>query len=142
MLFQEIVPGEEEGTVKSRQPTKLLKPDKDLGKLMRSNQTVLMLDVISALGPREVARDQGLGKIVKAELNKLLADAKARGQVVIFCVGGEFPHLLAEKVYLQKPFTDGGLRCGYLRWRESTSEPWAREKGEYDGRVCLGLQLP
>jgi len=140
--LQDIVHGEKEGTRTERVAAQTLQPDPRLQALMRSKEPVVMMDVVSALAPRGAARDHGLSKIVKAELCRLLAESKARGQTVLFLVGGEEPHLLAEKVYLKAPFTDGGLRCGYLRWRETANEAWAREKGHYDGRGCLGIQFP
>ena len=35
----------------------------------------------------------------------------------------------------------GSSLIGYLRWRASADEPWAREK-PYSDRTCLGIQMP
>jgi hypothetical protein len=110
--------------------------------LLCSHKPVLFLDSLSALAPRKLSKEHGLSKIVQWELATLLRQAKAQGQAVVFMLGGAEPHKLAEKVYLQPPFTDYGLRCGYLRWRESPRKPWAREKVGWSERPCIGLQLP
>lgn len=136
--LQSILTGQDSGT---RQSAKSLESEPQLRALLNSATTVVMLDAIAALAPRERAKENKLSPIVKSELCALLRDAKARGQAVVFMLGGDSPHVLAEKVYLRPPFTDHGLRCGYIRWRKSAADPWAREKCE-DKRVCIGLQLP
>jgi len=122
-----------------KQPVQSLRPEPQILELIRSKTPVVMLDAIAALAPRERAREHGLSEIVKAELAGLLYQAKALGQAVVFMLGGGKPQTLAQKVYLQPPFTDHGLRCGYLRWKDSTLESWASEKF---GRPMIGLQLP
>jgi len=124
-----------------RCPASGLEVDARITELFRSRAPVLYLDAVAALAPREAAKEHGVSNVVKAELSGLLREAKERGQAVVFMLGGDKPHVLAEKVYLRAPFTDHGLRCGYLRWREAASEPWAREKPE-DQRVCVGIQMP
>lgn len=108
---------------------------------MRSKAPVVMLESFAALAPRDKAKENGLSKIVKSELSNLLSEAKAQGKAVVFMCGGDNCYKLAKKVYLQPPFTDHGLRLGFLRWRESATEPWARERSWGD-RVIVGLQLP
>lgn len=136
--LQSLLKGQKSGT---RHSLKNLEPEAQLSELLDSQTAVVMLDAIAALAPRERAKEYDLSPIVKSELYALLADAKARGQAVVFMLGGDNPHVLVEKVYLRAPFTDHGLRCGYIRWRNSATDAWAREKSE-DKRVCIGLQLP
>lgn len=139
--LQELQFGYEEGSIKERQHVASLKPDTKLRALLRSTTPVLYLDSIAALAPREVCRKQGLSDIVKAELATLLREAKSRKQAVVFFLGSDSPHKLAEKVYLRPPLADFGLRCGCLRWRESADAPWAREMVGLD-RLTLCLQMP
>lgn len=145
--FQDLVPAGACGAVKDsndglvRQSTRRLEADVALTRLLKTRKPVVMLDAVAALAPRAQARDHKLSAVVKAELAGLLRDAKARGVAVVFMLGGDNPHVLAEKVYLRPPFTDYGLRCGYLRWREMDTDSWAREKVE-EKRVCIGLQMP
>jgi len=124
-----------------REPAEDLRAEPVLRQLIHSKTPVVFLDSLASLAPRERAREHGLSEILKTELLTLLQQSKALGQAVIFAVGGDHPHTLAQKVYLQAPFTDHGLRCGYLRWRESIMQSWAPEKPK-DGRVLVGLQLP
>jgi len=125
-----------------RQHVRTLTDEPQIKELFGNGKPVILLDVLAALGPREMAKQHGISQIVRAELASLLSQAKAQKVAVVFMLGGEDPHALAHKVYLQPPFTDYGLRCGYLRWRESAKEPWAREKQCWEDRVCIGLQLP
>jgi len=124
-----------------RKPAQDLCDEPVFRQLIRSKTPVVFLDSLASLAPRERAREHGLNEIVKAELMTLLQQSKALGQAVIFAVGGDHPHTLAQKVYMQAPFTDLGLRCGYLRWRDSIMQSWAPEKPK-EGRVLIGLQLP
>lgn len=124
-----------------RQSTRRLEADAALLRLLKSRRPVIMLDAVAALAPRAQARHHKISCVVKMELAKLLRDAKERGLAVVFMLGGDSPHVLAEKVYLRPAFTDYGLRCGYLRWRERDADSWAREKAE-EKRVCIGLQMP
>jgi hypothetical protein len=140
--LQEINKGAEPGSREERLPVERLRPEPQIRQLLLNRQTqVVMLDAIAALAPRRLARENGIGDIVRAELVGLLSRCKAEGKAVVFMCGGDDPHILAEKVYLREPFTKFGLRCGNLRWRSSADEPWAREK-PWCQRVCLGLQLP
>lgn len=143
--FQDLVFGEFASGVSAprgeRCPARLLEVEPRITELFRSRAPVLFLDVVAALAPRGEAKELGVSDVVKVELSRLLREAKERGQPVVFMLGGDQPHVLAQKVYLRAPFTDFGLRCGYLRWREAAAEPWAREKPE-DERVCLGIQMP
>jgi hypothetical protein len=118
-----------------------LQPDAAIRKLLSNNEPVVLLEAVTTLAPRNLVTAQGFSGVVRSELVALFRDAKARGQAVVFMLGGEEPTVLAEKVYLRPPFTDYGLRCGYLRWRGSAGGPWARQK-PYEQRVLLGLQLP
>jgi len=126
---------------RAREEVKTIQADAKLRDLLRSRKKVVVLEVVAALAPRQVAKKQGLGEIVKAEIAKVMREAKSRGEAVVFCLGSDSPLTLAEKVYLRQPIGDYGLRCGYLRWRESAGVPWGREK-EWDNRVCLCLQMP
>merc|ERR1712232_894327 len=111
-----------------------------MGELLCSRRPVMLLDVYAALAPRDEARKYGINKVVQSELVALLRNAKARGLAVVFMVGGDRD--LAEKVYLRPQFTEHGLRCGNLRWRDSPRGPWAREKLLWENRYIIGLQLP
>lgn len=122
-------------------PALELDAEHKLRELLQSRSPVILLDAVAALAPRAEAREKGLSDVVKAELATFFAQAKARGQTVIFMLGGEEPQVLAEKVYLREPFTDHGMRCGYLRWRRHAADPWARQK-ESEKRQVIGLQLP
>jgi hypothetical protein len=124
-----------------RVPVADLQPDSKLRDLLLSRRPVVYLQVVAALAPRDVAKKQGLSEIVKAELTKLMRDAKRRGEAVVMAMGSDKPHTLAQKVYIRKPISDYGLRCGYLRWRASADVPWRRER-QYDDRTCLCLQMP
>jgi len=120
---------------------KSLQPEKKLRDLLRSRRPVLLLDNLAALAPREVGKANGFSEIITAELAALFREAKARGEAVVFSVGSADPHKLASRVYLRPPLADYGMRCGCLRWRESSQVPWAREF-RWDERIVLGLQLP
>jgi hypothetical protein len=125
----------------NRVPVATLQPDPALRALLRSRKPAVLLEVVAALAPRDVARQQGLSEIVKAELAQLMQECKRRGEAVVLCLGGAEPHALAQKVYLRQPIGDYGLKCGYLRWRESADAPWARETS-WSERSCLCLQMP
>jgi hypothetical protein len=125
---------------KARKPAKTLQPDEQLKKLLLSSEPVLLLDVVASLAPREVARSEGLTKIVKAEIKRVFKEAKSRGQAVLLELGSGEPHDLAKKVYLPLG-AEYGLRCGYIRWRASGDVPWARE-GNWSDRGCVCLQMP
>lgn len=118
-----------------------LKPDPAIRELLLNRKKIMYLEVTAALAPRDVAKRDGLSAIVIAELAKLMADAKDRGEAVLFCLGSDSPHKLAEKVYLRKPIGDHGLRCGYFRWRKSADVEWARE-ALWEDRPCHCLQMP
>mmetsp|Transcript_50090 Transcript_50090/g.106550 ORF Transcript_50090/g.106550 Transcript_50090/m.106550 type:complete len:548 (+) Transcript_50090:213-1856(+) len=126
-----------------RIPTGSLVAESALNELLWSqDKEVLVIKVYASLLPRGVPdAPVELNKVVREELLKTLAEAKAAGQAVMLQLGGGNPHLLACKVYLTEAFTSLGLRCGYLRWRADSSHPWAREQRTQD-RVCLGLLLP
>jgi len=124
-----------------RQHVDDIRSDPRLHRLLRTKTPVVLLDAYVALAPRELSRQHGLGEIAREELRAVLRESKERGQAVVFQLGGEDPHLLAYKVYLKPFFMEWGLRCGYLRWRSSSKESWAKEK-PYQGRAVLGLQLP
>lgn len=126
---------------KERFNARKLKPDKELRNLLRSKKPVVLLDTLAALGPRDVSKKEGFSNIVTAELAWLFRQAKEQGEAVVFSLGSEFPHKLAQKVYLRPPLSNWGMRCGCLRWRESGSVPWAREF-KWDDRITLGLQMP
>lgn len=130
-----------ESSPSSRANVKTLKPDPRLRKLLCSKKPVVLLEAVAALASRDVAKSKGLGEIVQAELTSIMHEAKSRGEAVVFHLGSDRPHALAEKVYLKKPISDYGLKCGYLRWRASPKESWARERAWTD-RVCLCLQMP
>lgn len=142
--LQDLLPEEhpeKEGWIHERVATQSLRPERAIRDLVRSRTPVVVLHAFAALAPREEARDQGLSAIVQAELELLLREARARGQGVVFMLGGDDTLALARKVYLKPPFTNYGLRVGSLRWREAARGPWAREKPE-EARVLIGLQLP
>jgi len=124
-----------------REPVEGLRPNAELRDLLLSRKNIVYLEVTAALAPRELAKREGLSAIVIAELAKLMRDAKERGEAVLFCLGSDCPHKLAEKVYLRKPIGDHGLRCGYFRWRKSADAPWARE-AMWEDRPCHCLQMP
>lgn len=147
--LQDISKGVKQGDKNERKHAWKLKPEPKIKELLCGRKPVVFLDALAALAPRKLAKEQKLSNIVQLELAALLHQAKAQGQAVVFMLGGKESHKLAEKVYLQPPFTDTGLRCGYLRWRESpwqpwarSNAPWAREKLRYEYRMCIGLQLP
>jgi len=142
--FQAVNFGVEETREKAhemRVDAETLEPDSKLRDLLKSKKPVVLLEVVAALAPREMAKKQGLGQVVKAELKRVMHEAKRRGEAVVFCLGSDKPHALAEKVYVRAPISDHGLRCGYLRWRASADAPWARER-EFSERICLCLQMP
>jgi len=126
---------------KERKFAKDLQADTQLRDLLRSKKPVVLLDTLAALGPRDVCKNNGLSDIVRAELHVLFKEAKARGEAVVFTLGSAVPHKLAEKVYLQPPLADYGMRCGCLRWRASADVPWAREF-KWEDRITLCLQMP
>jgi len=86
-------------------------------------------------------KEYGLSDVIKEEFASLLRGAKKEGKILIFMLGGPHPVELAEKVYLKEHYISMGLRCGYLRWRESPELPWRRQKC-YDQRLILGLMMP
>jgi hypothetical protein len=139
--LHDLVMGQKHGSIKERKFAKDLEPDTGLRDLLRSKRPVILLDTLAALAPRDVCKQNGLSSIVTAELATMLREAKARGEAVVFSLGGEFPHKLAERVYLRPPLADYGMRCGCLRWRESADVPWAREF-RWDDRITLCLQMP
>lgn len=141
--FQAAIHGvpEKDHIKKHRQPTEDLQPNPELRALLLGRKPILYLEVIAALAPREVAKREGLSAIVIAELARLMREAKSRGEAVLFCLGSDSPHTLAEKVYLRKPIGDHGLTCGYFRWRKSAEVPWARE-AFWEDRPCHCLQMP
>lgn len=140
--LQDICLGNLVGDRNERAPASTLAPEPKIKELFSSRKPVVFLDAIASLAPRKFAKEYNLSKIVQWELAGLLQRAKDNGQAVVFMLGGGEPHILAEKVYLRPPFTDNGLRCGYLRWRESPQHSWAREKLQWGDRTCIGLQLP
>lgn len=139
--LQDLQFGHENGSRKERMFARHLLHDPQLRDLLRSKRPVVLLDTLAALAPREVCKSQGLSKIVKNELHTLFREAKARGEAVVFTLGSDVPHKLAEKVYLQPPLADYGIRCGCLRWRASSDVTWAREF-RWDDRITLCLQMP
>jgi len=126
---------------KERVSAKELQAEKAIRDLLRSKRPVVLLDTLAALAPRDVCKNNSLSKIVTAELAKLLQEAKARGEAVVFTLGSTVPHKLAQRVYLRAPLADYGMRCGCLRWRESADVPWKREF-RWDERITLCLQMP
>jgi len=132
---------EKESDRNSRAPAIDLQPDDALRDLILSRKPVIYLECVASLAPRDVSKAQGHTEIIKAELTQVMRVAKERGEAVVFCLGSDSPHTLAKKVYLRKPTSDYGLKCGYMRWRGSADEPWAREK-QWDNRTCLCLQMP
>jgi hypothetical protein len=139
---EELPPvGHRDRARKERVFAKHLQADEQLRELLRSKKPVVLLDTLAALAPRDVCKSNSLNKIVTAELAALLKGAKARGEAVVFSLGSENPHKLAERVYLRPPLADYGMRCGCLRWRESAEVPWAREF-IWDDRITLCLQMP
>lgn len=139
--LQNLEYGHKNGSRKERLFARKLQPDKELRDLLKSKKPVVVLDTLAALAPKEVCRNQGFSKIVTAELEMIFRQAKEEGVAVVFSLGSEFPHKLAEKVYLRSPLADYGMRCGCLRWRESSDVPWAREF-RWDDRITLCLQMP
>jgi len=125
----------------SRKHVDELEPEPAILELLLSKKPVVYLEVCASLAPKDVAKAEGHTAIVKAELAYVMREAKSRGEAVVMMMGSDSPHKLAEKVYMRKPIGDYGLRCGYLRWRASAKEPWAREV-KWDDRTCLCLQLP
>jgi len=109
--------------------------------LLLSGVDVIVVESYTALAPRAVASSEGISEVVQAEFVHLLQRAKEEGRAVVLQLGGSNPHLLARKVYLRPPFTQFGLKCGYLRWRTCGQTSWGREQS-WKNRVCLGLQLP
>lgn len=139
--LQDLQFGHENGSRKERMFVRHLQADPQLRDLLRSKRPVVLLDTLAALAPREVCKSQGLSKIVKTELHTLFREAKARGEAVVYTLGSDVPHKLAEKVYLQPPLADYGMRCGCLRWRASSDVAWAREF-RWDDRITLCIQMP
>lgn len=139
--LQEANFGVEENDRRYRAAAASLKADTKLRDLLLSKRPCVQLEILAALAPRDVAREKGLSTIVKAECARVMKEAKVRGEAVVFCLGSDAPHKLCEKVYMKPPINDFGLRCGYLRWRSSCDEPWARETS-WDDRTCLCLQMP
>jgi len=120
-----------------------VQPEAELRALMESQAPVEVLEVYCALAPKERVARHRLGPVIRAELRRLLAEAKERGRAVLFLVGGDHPIDLVQKVYLQPWFTSiGGLRCGYFRWKQSTEADWEPPKLMGQKRVIFGLQLP
>lgn len=139
--LQELQFGYEDGDKRERTYVKKLKADIPLRNLLRSKKPVVLLDTLAALGPRDVCKKEGFSSVVTAELAMLFKQAKERGEAVVFSLGSEFPHKLAQRVYLRPPLSNWGMRCGCLRWRESGDAKWAREF-PWDDRITLGLQMP
>eukprot|EP00928_Gymnodinium_smaydae_P016341 TRINITY_DN1610_c0_g2_i1.p1 TRINITY_DN1610_c0_g2~~TRINITY_DN1610_c0_g2_i1.p1 ORF type:complete len:515 (-),score=101.99 TRINITY_DN1610_c0_g2_i1:56-1441(-) len=139
--FQVANLNEEEDTRNARAPAAKLRPDAVLRDLLRSRKPVVLLEVVAALAPRDMCKEKGYSEIVKAELARVTREAKSRGEAVVFCLGSDSPHKLAEKVYLRQPIGKYGLQCGYMRWRASEGLPWARER-VWDERITLCLQMP
>lgn len=133
--------GDAEDPHDNRKPARDLNPDAQLRNLLRSRKPVIHLEVVAALAPRDVMKKEGLSEIVKSELHAVMRTAKDRGEAVIFCLGSSNPHVLAKKVYLRPPIGDCGLKCGYIRWKNSPDEPWHRERC-WDMRMCFCLQMP
>jgi hypothetical protein len=126
--------------VRSRKLAKDLEPNAQLKRMLLSSEPVLLLDVVASLAPRDLARSEGLSVIVKAEIKRVFAEAKTRRQAVVLELGSGEPHDLAKKVYLPLG-AEYGLRCGYLRWRDSSEKPWSRE-GVWEDRGCICQQMP
>jgi len=140
--LQDINLGIEEKDVKCRVAAKDLQPDQKLRSLLLNKRAqVVYLEVVASLAPRGLAKEQGHSAIVKAELARIMREAKNNGEAVVFSLGSDSPHTLFEKVYNRPPISDYGLRCGYLRWRGSADEAWARESPWAD-RSCICLQMP
>jgi len=133
--------GHKDRSRKERTFAKHLQADKQIQELLRSKKPVVLLDTLAALAPRDVCKNNSLSKIVMTELETLLREAKARGEAVVFTLGSDNPHKLAERVYLRGSLADYGMRCGCLRWRESAEASWAREF-QWDDRITLCLQMP
>ena len=133
--LQELSPSGE------KQATSQLSNDSRIHQLIRSKTRVVYLDAYAALAPRRLTDYTSFSAIVQGQLMRLLRQAKENAHAVVFQLGGDDPELLAQKIYLRPAFTRWGLRCGYMRWRESSQEPWAKEK-PWSGRPCIGLQLP
>merc|ERR1719253_142915 len=89
--FQGAIFGAADGSHKCRVDAESLLPDARLRDLLRCRKPVVVLEVVAALAPREVAKKQGLGEIVKAELTRVMREAKDRGEAVIFCLGSDSP---------------------------------------------------
>jgi len=126
---------------KCRTAAEDLKPDPKLRAQLLSKKPVVYLDVVASLAPRAVAKDEGHSAMVKAELAKVMREAKSRGEFVVFALGSDSPHTLFKKVYNRPPISDYGVKCGYIRWRASADEPWAREAPWAD-RCCICIQMP
>ncbi|CAE7259579.1 unnamed protein product [Symbiodinium natans] len=132
----------EGGRSKERlRPAETLKPEQALKAALYNETPAILLDVYAALAPRLAVKEHGLGEVVKAEFVGLLRRAKEERKILIFMLGGPSPVELAEKVYLKDQYVAMGLRCGYLRWRESPDHSWRRQKC-YDQRLILGLMMP
>lgn len=139
--LQDLQYGHKDGSKMERKAAQQLLPDKALRDLLRSKKPVVLLDTLAALAPRDICKSNGLSKIVTAELHNLLREAKARGEAVVFSLGSDVPHKLAQRVYLRPPLANYGMRVGSLRWRESAGEPWAREF-RWEDRITLCVQMP
>eukprot|EP00927_Polykrikos_kofoidii_P024867 TRINITY_DN22496_c0_g1_i3.p2 TRINITY_DN22496_c0_g1~~TRINITY_DN22496_c0_g1_i3.p2 ORF type:complete len:162 (-),score=36.75 TRINITY_DN22496_c0_g1_i3:429-914(-) len=123
------------------EPLSTLQNEEEFAALFKSDTKVILLEAYCALAPRERVKQHGLGEIIQEELAGLLRRAKEQGVTVVFHVGGEDPVALAEKVY-QKPHLVeiGGLRCGYLRWRQGPNRPWEALRSP-SVRLILGVQF-
>jgi len=139
--LQEVNLGVDEKDLKCRGAALDLQADPKLRAHLLSKKPVVYLEVVASLAPRAVAKEQGHSAIVKAELAKIMREAKERGEAVVFALGSDSPHTLFEKVYNRPPISDYGLRCGYMRWRASAEDSWAREAPWAD-RCCVCIQLP
>jgi len=138
--LQEILVKGGRGKEKLR-PAENLKPESSLKAALYNDAPAILLDVYAALAPRTAVKEHGLGEVVKAEFMGLLHRAKKERKILIFMLGGPSPVELAEKVYLKEHYVAMGLRCGFLRWRETPKDSWRRQKC-FDQRLILGLAMP
>lgn len=139
--LQDLQFGHDEASRRARTCAQSLEPDSQLRDLLRSKKPVIVMDTLAALAPRDICKSHRLSEIVQTELARVFQEAKARGEAVVFCLGTSEPCKLAEKVYLRPPLAVHGMRCGWLRWRDSAEVPWAREFTLYD-RTAVCLQMP
>jgi len=139
-VLQPLLP---EDSGQDRQPLQTLKPEPELGELLRGSlDPIVFLEAFAALAPRQLAGALGLRPVVQEELAALLRESRSKGRAVLFALGSDRPLELARKVYLRPAFVKLGVRCGYLRWRRRAAPQWARESAKVEERICLGLSLP